>query len=158
MNFDGSRTVKADRSKVWLGLNNPDVLKAAIPGCVEFTQIRDGEFESVVVQKVGPVKATFRGIITLSNVVPGESYTIGGEGRGGAAGFAEGAANVTLADSEGLTELTYQFEIRLGGRLAQLGGRIVDGLAKKMVDRFFERFAMQMEEPRPRNRPSRKLL
>ncbi|MEM9010405.1 MAG: carbon monoxide dehydrogenase subunit G [Pseudomonadota bacterium] len=147
MEMTGSRTIAADRATVWAALNDPEVLKACIPGCQEMTGSPDEGFAATVVQKVGPVKATFKGAVTLSNVVEGESYTISGEGKGGAAGFAKGGANVALAEAAEGTELTYEVEAKVGGKLAQLGSRLIDGFAKKMTDQFFERFKTVVEGP-----------
>ena len=104
-------------------------------------------------QKVGPVKATFKGAVQLSNVVPGVSYTISGEGKGGVAGFANGAADVALADVEGGTELTYAVKAKVGGKLAQLGNRIIAGFARKMADQFFDRFQAEVEGPGAEDTP-----
>ncbi|MCF6273087.1 MAG: carbon monoxide dehydrogenase subunit G [Rhodobacteraceae bacterium] len=145
MELTGSRIIKASRAEVWQALNDPEVLKAAIPGCTELTRDADGGFSAVVTQKVGPVKATFKGAVTLSDIVELESYTISGEGKGGAAGFAKGGAKVRLVDVEGGTELFYEVEARVGGKLAQLGSRLVDGFAKKMADKFFANFQAALE-------------
>ncbi|WP_424931993.1 CoxG family protein [Amaricoccus macauensis] len=147
MNLNGSRIIAADRATVWSALNDPEILKACIPGCQEMTGSPEEGFEAVVVQKVGPVKATFKGAVQLSNVVVPESCTISGEGKGGAAGFAKGAADVKLSDAEEGTELFYEVEAKVGGKLAQLGSRIIDGFAKKMADQFFENFKSQVEGP-----------
>jgi uncharacterized protein len=149
MNLSGSRMIAADRQTVWAALNDPAVLKACIPGCQELSGSPEDGFEAVVVQKVGPVKATFKGAVSLSDVVAGESYRIAGEGKGGAAGFAKGGARVRLADAAEGTELGYDVEAKVGGKLAQLGGRIVDGFAKKMADEFFERLQAAVEAPDP---------
>ena len=145
MELKGSRTIAAERAMVWAALNDAEVLKAAIPGCTELVGNPEDGFEAKVTQKVGPVKANFTGAVTLSDVVEGESYTISGEGKGGAAGFAKGGAKVHLADVEGGTELTYDVEAKVGGKLAQLGSRLIDGFAKKMADQFFERFQAEVE-------------
>ncbi|WP_118133878.1 CoxG family protein [Oceanicella sp. SM1341] len=147
MELNGSRTIAADRATVWAALNDPDVLRACIPGCSELTGSPDEGFEATVTQKVGPVKATFKGAVTLSDIVEGESYTISGEGKGGAAGFAKGAAKVSLAEVPEGTELTYVVDAKVGGKLAQLGSRLIDGFAKKMADQFFERFQTAVEGP-----------
>jgi len=147
MELNGSRVIAADRATVWEKLNDAETLKACIPGCEELTGSPEEGFEAVVKQKVGPVKATFKGGVTLSDVVAGESYTIAGEGKGGVAGFAKGEAKVRLADAEGGTELTYDVEAKVGGKLAQLGSRLIDGFARKMADQFFERFQEQVEGP-----------
>jgi len=147
MELTGSRTIAADRATVWAALNDPEVLKACIPGAQELTGSPEEGFEAVVVQKVGPVKATFKGAVSLENVVEGESYTITGEGKGGAAGFAKGAADVKLTEVDGGTELAYEVDAKVGGKLAQLGSRLIDGFAKKTADQFFERFQNAIEGP-----------
>ncbi len=147
MELKGSRTISAPRAQVWAALNDAEVLKACIPGCQELTGSPAEGFEAVVTQKVGPVKATFKGAVQLSDIVEGESYRISGEGKGGAAGFAKGGAAVSLADVEGGTELTYEVDAKVGGKLAQLGSRLIDGFAKKMADQFFERFQQAVEGP-----------
>ncbi|MBF9043931.1 carbon monoxide dehydrogenase [Rhodobacterales bacterium HKCCE4037] len=146
MEMHSSRHIQADRATVWAGLNDAETLKACIPGCEELTGSPEEGFSAVVKQKVGPVKATFKGEVTLSDVVPEESYTITGEGKGGVAGFAKGEAKVHLADHpDGGTELTYDVDAKVGGKLAQLGSRLVDSFATKMADQFFERFQEQVE-------------
>ena len=156
MELIGSRIINADRATVWEGLNDPDVLKACIPGCSEMIRDEEGDFTAIVTQKVGPVKATFKGAITLTEIVPQESYTITGEGKGGAAGFAKGGARVSLADVEGGTELSYEVEARVGGKLAQIGSRLVDGFAKKMADKFFENFQTALEGSDESDEPEEK--
>ncbi|GIX14761.1 MAG: carbon monoxide dehydrogenase [Paracoccaceae bacterium] len=153
MEIKGSRQIAADRNTVWTALNDPEILKACIPGCESMTGTPEDGFEAVVTQKVGPVKATFHGAVTLSDVVPGESYTITGEGKGGAAGFAKGSAQVSLRDVEGGTELSYVAQAKIGGKLAQLGSRIIDGFARKMADEFFDRFKAAVEGPSPEAAP-----
>ncbi len=145
MELTGTRIIHASREEVWNALNNPDVLKACIPGATELTGSPDDGFEAKVTQKVGPVKANFKGGVTLENVKPLESYTLVGEGKGGAAGFAKGSADVTLKDVDEGTELDYAVDAKVGGKLAQLGSRIIDGFAKKMADNFFENFKMEVE-------------
>jgi len=140
MELEGTKVIPAPRARVWELLNDPEVLKSCIPGCTELTGTPETGFEATVVQKVGPVKATFKGAVTLQNVVAGESYTISGEGKGGVAGFAKGAADVWLTDVEGGTELAYKVDAQVGGKLAQLGNRIIGGFAKGMADKFFEGF------------------
>ena len=147
MELKGSRTIGATRQTVWAALNDPEVLKACIPGCEELTGSAEEGFEAKVTQKIGPVKAKFTGLVELSNVVPGESYTIGGEGKGGAAGFAKGSADVALADVEDGTELTYDVDAKVGGKLAQLGSRLIDSFSKKMADQFFTKFQEVVEGP-----------
>ena len=147
MEMSGTRVIKADRETIWAALNNAEVLKACIPGCDELTGSPEEGFEAKVTQKVGPVKAKFTGVVELSNIVELQSYTISGEGKGGAAGFAKGGANVALADVEGGTELSYQVDAKIGGKLAQLGSRLIDSFAKKMADDFFQRFQDSVEGP-----------
>lgn len=147
MNLQGNRVIAADRAAVWAALNDPEVLKACIPGCQEMNGSPEEGYEAVVTQKVGPVKATFKGQVTLSDIVENEGYTITGEGKGGAAGFAKGGAKVSLSDAGEGTDLAYDVDAKVGGKLAQLGSRIIDGFAKKMADQFFERFQAQVEGP-----------
>ena len=115
-------------------------MQASIPGCTDLTGTVEDGFEVVVTQKVGPVKATFKGTITLTDIVVGESYRLSGAGKGGAAGFAKGGAMVRLADFEGGTNLMYEVDARVGGKLAQLGSRVVHGVAVNLADQFFENF------------------
>ena len=145
MELSGSRVIAADIDTVWAHLNNPETLMACIPGCEELTGSPEEGFAAIVKQKVGPVKATFKGEVVLENVIPGQSYTITGEGKGGVAGFAKGGADVVLATVEGGTELTYEAQAKVGGKLAQLGNRIIGGFARKMADEFFERFQNTVE-------------
>ncbi|MGR3518778.1 CoxG family protein [Brevirhabdus sp.] len=148
MQLTDHRDIAADRATVWAALFDPEILKACVPGCQEMTGNPEDGFEAVVVQKVGPVKATFKGHVTLSDVVEGESCTISGEGKGGAAGFAKGGAKVRLSDHDaGGTRLDYDVEAKVGGKLAQLGSRLIDGFAKKMADQFFENFKTVVEGP-----------
>jgi carbon monoxide dehydrogenase subunit G len=147
MEMNGSRQIAAPREVVWAALNDPEVLKSAIPGCQELSGSPDEGFAATVKQKVGPVSATFQGRVQLADIVPLTSYTISGEGKGGAAGFAKGSAAVSLADSEGGTLLTYEVTAHVGGKLAQLGSRLIDGFAKKMADAFFDNFRTAVEPP-----------
>ncbi|MEJ8560132.1 carbon monoxide dehydrogenase subunit G [Yoonia sp. GPGPB17] len=148
MNLADARDIAAPRSAVWAAILDPEVLKTCIPGCQELSgSVADG-FEAIVVQKVGPVKATFKGAVEISDIVEGESLTLTGQGKGGPAGFAKGAAKVSFADTDdGGTLLTYDVEAKVGGKLAQLGSRIIDGFTKKLADQFFERFQDGLEDP-----------
>ena len=137
MKMSDERDIKVDRATVWAALLSPEMLKECVPGAQEVNGTPEDGFEAVVVQKVGPVKATFKGVVRISNMIEGESLTLTGEGKGGAAGFAKGGADVRLEDSEAGTRLIYDVEASVGGKLAQLGSRIVDGFAKKMADQFF---------------------
>jgi carbon monoxide dehydrogenase subunit G len=147
MQLADTRLIAAPPAVVWNALFNPEVLKACVPGCESMVGSPADGFEAVVVQKVGPVKARFTGIVKLSDIVEGASCTIGGEGKGGAAGFAKGAARVTLTPEGEGTRLAYEVEAHVGGKLAQLGSRIIDSFARKMADDFFQRFQTAMEPP-----------
>jgi uncharacterized protein len=141
MTMTGEVTLPAERPKVWALLNDPDVLKSAIPGCESLEKTGDNGFAAVVKTKIGPVSATFKGKVELSDIVPLVGYTIKGEGEGGVAGFAKGGAKVRLADAPGGTLLSYDVEANVGGKIAQLGSRLIDGVAKSMADKFFSSFA-----------------
>ena len=147
MNLTDSKLVAADRNEVWRALLSAEVLQQCVPGCKEMSGNSEEGFEATVVQKVGPVKATFKGAVTLSDIVECESLILSGEGKGGAAGFAKGSAKVVLTDEEGGTLLSYDVEAKVGGKLAQLGSRIIDGFAKKMADQFFEEFRNTVQGP-----------
>ncbi|MBU3260646.1 MULTISPECIES: CoxG family protein [Roseovarius] len=148
MKMNDERIIEADRATVWAALLNPDVLKECVPGAQEVTGNPEDGFEATVTQKVGPVKATFKGAVTVSNMVDHESLTLTGEGKGGAAGFAKGGADVRLEEVPEGTKLIYDVEAKVGGKLAQLGSRIVDGFAKKMADKFFTRLEEVIEGPK----------
>ncbi|MDW3118227.1 MAG: carbon monoxide dehydrogenase subunit G [Roseovarius pacificus] len=148
MKMNDERIIEADRATVWAALLNPDVLKERVPGAQEVTGNPEDGFEATVTQKVGPVKATFKGAVTVSNMVDHESLTLTGEGKGGAAGFAKGGADVRLEEVPEGTKLIYDVEAKVGGKLAQLGSRIVDGFAKKMADKFFTRLEEVIEGPK----------
>ena len=141
MELNGEYRIPAPRERVWSMLNDPAVLKECIPGCESLDGSAEEGFAARVTTKVGPVKATFNGGVTLSNVNAPESYTISGEGKGGAAGFAKGGADVHLAEDGGETVLTYKATAQVGGKLAQLGARLIDSTAKKLADQFFASFA-----------------
>lgn len=141
MDMTGEYRIPAPRQTVWEALNDPDILKASIPGCDELTKKSPTELEAKVTAKVGPVKAKFGGNVTLSDLNPPESYVISGQGSGGAAGFAKGGANVHLSeDGPGTTILRYEAKADVGGKLAQIGSRLIDGTAKKLADQFFTAF------------------
>lgn len=141
MTMQGEVTLPADRATVWAALNDPEILKASIPGCQDLEKISDTEFQATAKVSVGPVKATFKGGVTLSDLDPPNGYTIGGEGQGGIAGWAKGGAKVRLEDVEEGTKLIYDVEANVGGKIAQLGGRLINGIAKKYADEFFGNFA-----------------
>jgi carbon monoxide dehydrogenase subunit G len=153
MDMTGQYRIPATRDQVWAALNDPATLKASLPGCESLERVSDREFAATVVAKVGPVKAKFNGNVTLSNLNPPESYTISGEGKGGAAGFAKGGADVRLTDEGDITVLTYTAKADVGGKLAQLGSRLIDGTAKKMADEFFDNFSKQVAGPLPAPTP-----
>jgi carbon monoxide dehydrogenase subunit G len=140
MQITGSFTIPAPRSRVWEALNDPEVLRQCIPGCQELTRVGDSEFEGKVVAKVGPVKATFGGRVTLVDLDPPNGYTIQGEGKGGVAGFAKGSAKVRLKDEGSATVLEYEADASVGGKIAQIGGRLVEGAANKTAQGFFSNF------------------
>ena len=146
MDMTGEYRIAAPRQKVWEALNDPEVLKQCIPGCEEIDKQSDTEMTAKVTAKVGPVKARFGGKVTLSDLDPPNGYKISGEGSGGAAGFAKGGAAVRLADEGAGTLLTYNVEAQIGGKLAQLGQRLVNGAAKKLADDFFRNFAATVEK------------
>ena len=147
MQMSDTRQIAVPPSEVYAALLNPEVLKACVPGAQEVTGSVEEGFEATVVQKVGPVKATFKGAVTISDLVPNTSLKIDGSGKGGAAGFAKGGAEVRLAQSDGGTALSYDVEAKVGGKLAQLGSRIIDGFAKKMADQFFANLQSSLEGP-----------
>ena len=147
MKLTDSREIAAAPAIVWQAILDPEVLKECIPGCQSLTGSVAEGYEAVVKQKVGPVSATFTGIVSLSDIVEGQSVKISGEGKGGVAGFAKGGAVVTLAPSGEGTLLTYDVDASVGGKIAQLGSRIIDSFAKKMADDFFSRFQAAVEGP-----------
>lgn len=151
MDLTGDYRIPAPRETVWAALNNPEILKASIPGCEELNKTSDTEFVARVVAKIGPVKAGFGGKVTLSDLDPPNGYTITGEGQGGAAGFAKGGAKVRLESVDGgaATILHYSADAQIGGKLAQIGSRLVEGSARKLADEFFAAFAAQAAASAP---------
>src|SRR6476619_8489621 len=141
MTMKGEVELPAGRQTVWAKLNDPEVLKVCIPGCQSLEKTSENEMQAVAKVKVGPVSATFKGKVTLSDIDPPNGYRISGEGEGGIAGFAKGGAVVALSPKDGGTLLTYNVEAQIGGKLAQLGQRLIAGAAKKMADDFFAKFA-----------------
>jgi carbon monoxide dehydrogenase subunit G len=142
LEMNGTYELPVPRERVWAALNDPEMLKRCIPGCEELEKLSDTEFRAVAVAKVGPVKARFKGNVTLSDLSPPEGYRISGQGDGGIAGFAKGGAVVRLEPTEaGGTSLHYEAEAQIGGKLAQIGQRLVAGTAKKLADEFFANFA-----------------
>ena len=144
MDMTGERRIPAPRQEVWERLNDPETLKACIPGCESVDKLSDTEFTAKVRAKVGPVSANFAGKVTLGDLDPPNGYTISGEGQGGVAGFAKGSANVSLDEEGGETVLRYGAQGQVGGKLAQIGSRLIDGTARKMADDFFARFVNAM--------------
>jgi hypothetical protein len=141
MTMEGTFTVPADKQTVWVKLNDPDVLKTCIPGCQTLEKTSDTQFVATTKMKIGPVSASFKGRVELLDVDAPNSCRIVGEGEGGIAGFAKGAANVRLSEVPEGTAVSYSVEANVGGKIAQLGGRLIDGVAKKMADQFFTNFA-----------------
>ena len=140
MKMSDTRQIAATPAEVYAALLDPEMLQTCVPGAQDVTGSVEEGYDATVVQKVGPVKATFKGHVTLSNLVPNEALTITGEGKGGAAGFAKGGAEVRLAEKDGGTELSYDVEAKVGGKLAQLGSRLVASTAKKLAAKFFDNF------------------
>ena len=152
MEMKAQQKIAAGRQQVWDALNDPEILKAAIPGCETFESTGDKQFSARITNRIGPVKASFSFNIELSELDPPNSYVIKGRGQGGAAGFANGGARVSLADDGDNTLLSYELDASVGGKLAQLGGRLIDGAAKKLADQFFTRLGeaiAAMEPPAP---------
>jgi uncharacterized protein len=141
MKMSGERVIPAPQARVWEALNDPEVLRQSVPGCQEMVKHSPTSFSAKVMAKVGPVKASFAGDVTLSDLNPPHSYRIAGQGTGGAAGFAEGGADVRLEDVGGQTKLVYDVDAKVGGKLAQIGSRLIDSTARRMADDFFKRFA-----------------
>lgn len=141
MDMSGEFRLPVPRERVWEALNDPEVLRECVPGCESLERISDSDFNAKMLSKVGPVKAKFATKLTISDANPPVSYSISGEGKGGAAGFAKGGAEVSLAEDGAETVLRYTAKVQVGGKLAQVGSRLIDGTARKMVDDFFGRFA-----------------
>jgi carbon monoxide dehydrogenase subunit G len=149
MEMSGEYRIPAPRERVWAALNDPEILKDCIPGCQALEKLSDTEMTAKVQAKVGPVKATFTGNVTLSNIDPPNGYTITGEGKGGVAGFAKGGADVKLSEEGDDTVLRYTARAQVGGKLAQIGARLVDATAKQMADEFFGALARRVADDGP---------
>ncbi|MGB3832299.1 MAG: carbon monoxide dehydrogenase subunit G [Mesorhizobium sp.] len=148
--IEGEERIAAPIDKVWAALNNPEVLKESIPGCESLEKKSDTELAATVVLKIGPIKATFQGEVTLLNLNPPHSYTIQGEGKGGIAGFAKGGADVTLsADGADTTVLKYAAKADVGGKIAQLGSRLIDSTSRKLAGQFFSTFGEKVGGTQP---------
>ena len=146
MTMTGEIQLAAPRQTVWEKLNDPEVLKATIPGCESLEKTSDTSFQAVAVTKIGPVKARWKGKVNLTDLDPPNGYKIVGEGEGGVAGFAKGSADVKLSDKDGGTLLSYNVEAQIGGKLAQLGQRLINSAAKKTADDFFTNFANAVKQ------------
>ena len=140
MKLAGSHKLNVKKELVWKALNDPNILKQCIPGCETFDKESNSVFNIIATNQIGPMNATFSGTVTLSNIKENQSYTLSGEGRS-SVGFANGSSNVELVEENGKTTLIYEVDVNVGGKIAQLGSRLIDGVAKKMSDYFFGRFA-----------------
>ena len=140
MEMSGEQHIPVPQQRVWEALNDPEILKSCIPGCESIDRVSENEYKVAMTAAVGPVKAKFAGKLLLSDINPPNSYSLAFEGSGGAAGFGKGSAQVSLAPESGGTLLTYKAQASVGGKLAQIGSRLIDGVAKKMSDDFFVRF------------------
>jgi len=147
MEIKGEYKIAAPREKVFAALNDPTVLQACIPGCESLEKVSDTEMKAKVRLRIGPVSAAFTGKVTLSDIDPPNGYKITGEGQGGAAGFAKGGAVVALRDDGGATVLDYNVDAQVGGKIAQVGARLIDGTARKLADEFFGKFAATVGGP-----------
>jgi carbon monoxide dehydrogenase subunit G len=152
MDMTGEFRIPASRETVWDALNDPEVLKASIPGCQKLEKVSEEELTATVKSKVGPVSATFTGKVTLSDINPPAGYKISGEGQGGVAGFAKGGAEVTLEEEGTETILRYSANAQVGGKLAQIGSRLIDSTAKKMANEFFTNFVAQIGTSKPEDK------
>ena len=147
MKMEGQQLIPAPQERVWEALNDPEVLKLSIPGCETVEKNSETEFQASMTLKFGPVKAKFKGKVTLSELDPPNGYTLTGEGKGGAAGFGKGEAKVSLKQQDGQTLLTYAVDAKVGGKIAQIGSRLVDSAAKKMAADFFKAFSENVGSP-----------
>ena len=145
MEIKGEYQIASSRERVWAALNDPEVLKECIPGCESLEKISDTEFAAKVIAAIGPVRAKFNTSLTLENVQPPESYTLVGSSKGGVAGFGRGSADIRLDETDGVTQLTYTADFKVGGKLAQVGSRLVLGATKKMVKEFFGNFSRKLD-------------
>ncbi|MBE1207515.1 SRPBCC family protein [Aminobacter carboxidus] len=148
MDMTGTERIEAPIGTVWLALNDAEILRQAIPGCETLDKSSDTEMAATVVLRIGPIKARFEGAVELINLNPPHSYTIQGEGKGGIAGFAKGGADVSLAeDGPDATILSYTVKADVGGKIAQLGGRLIDSTARKLATQFFNNFGEKLRSP-----------
>jgi len=149
MEMTGEQLIPAAQAEVWRGLNDPEVLKACISGCEAIEKLSDTEYSVVTTAAIGPVRAKFRGKLLLADINPPDSYSLSFDGQGGAAGFGKGSAKVSLATEAAGTRLSYTVKAQVGGKLAQIGSRLIDGVAKKMADDFFSAFNKKVAGPLP---------
>jgi carbon monoxide dehydrogenase subunit G len=149
MDLQGERLIPADIERTWQALNDPDTLKACIPGCESVTRTGDNSFESLVAVKIGPVNARFKGKLQMTNVEPPRAYTINFDGQGGAAGFGKGSADVSLAPEGEGTRLKFAAKAQVGGKMAQIGSRLVDATAQKLTEQFFSAFEQYLSPAKP---------
>jgi carbon monoxide dehydrogenase subunit G len=149
MEMTGEQLVPASQEITWNALNDPEVLKACVPGCESIERISGNDFQVLMVARVGPVSAKFKGKLSLSDIKPPTSYSISFEGQGGAAGFAKGSASVRLSPENSATRLSYDVKANVGGKLAQIGSRLVDGAARKVADDFFRNFNEKLSAAKP---------
>ena len=153
MEMSGEQLIEAPQQATWAALNDPEVLKACVPGCESIDLIGADVYQVLMVARVGPVSAKFKGKLTLSDIRPPDSYALAFEGQGGAAGFAKGSASVRLSDEHGKTRLAYDVKASVGGKLAQIGSRLVDAAAKKVADDFFRNFNEKLSAGRKAEEP-----
>ena len=149
MDMTGERRIPVPRERVWNALNDPEVLKGCIPGCETLERVGDHEMKATAAVKIGPISARFNGKVQLTDLDPPTAYKISGEGQGGVAGFAKGGADVHLADDGPATLLSYVVKAQVGGKIAQLGARLIDATSKQMADQFFDRFTAELAGPAP---------
>jgi uncharacterized protein len=154
MEMSGSQLVPASQQKTWEALNDPQILKECITGCEGIEKVSENEYQVTLTAKVGPVSAKFKGRMVLADLNPPTSYSISFEGQGGAAGFAKGSAKVSLAPEDSGTRLSYTVSAQVGGKLAQIGSRLIDGAAKKMADDFFAAFVARLTPAEAASNPA----
>jgi carbon monoxide dehydrogenase subunit G len=149
MDMSGERRIPAPREKVWAALNDPEILRSSIPGCETMEKLSDTELKATAAVRIGPISARFTGKVQLLDLDPPNGYRIAGEGQGGVAGFAKGGATVRLIEDGSDTIMAYDVKAQVGGKIAQLGARLIDATAKQMADAFFDRFAATVGAPEP---------
>jgi carbon monoxide dehydrogenase subunit G len=149
MDLQGERLIPAPLERTWFALNDADILKACVPGCESLTRNEDGTYAAVLALRVGPVNARFKGKLSLSDVQPPHRYTLHFEGQGGVAGFGKGSAQVELHPQQAQTRLAWRAHAQVGGKMAQVGSRLVDAAAAKLIERFFDAFEARVHIPGP---------